>query len=127
MPTLEDVKRHKIVLAVDIDETICFTPVNRDYKQAVPILDRIEKVNEMYDAGCYIVYYTARGSLSDNDYYELTYNQLKSWNCKFHELNMLKIYYTEFWCDRSRDSEAVFADFSKHKEKLLKNYEKSIL
>ena len=45
-----------------------------------------------------IIYLTARGMgryknsfmLSQKEFYDFTYNQLKSWGCKFHELYMGK-------------------------------------
>ena len=34
---------------VDIDETICITPISRDYSEATPLKERIEKINKLYD------------------------------------------------------------------------------
>lgn len=87
---------------VDIDGTICDKPPHMhhdgDYSLSVPIQDRIEKINKLYDEGHKIVYLTARGMgrhgdsrmLAHKEFYNLTYNQLKSWGCKFHELHMGK-------------------------------------
>ena len=50
-----------MIIYVDIDETICRSPEDRDYTKAVPITDHIHKINELYDAGNTIVYWTARG------------------------------------------------------------------
>ena len=50
-----------MIIYVDIDETICRSPEDRDYAKAVPITDYIHKVNELYDAGNTIVCWTARG------------------------------------------------------------------
>ena len=71
---------------VDIDETICETPENRDYALSVPIRENIEKANKLYDEGWEVIYWTARGSISKTDYYQFTWDQLKSWGCKFHDL-----------------------------------------
>ena len=51
-----------MIIYVDIDETICRSPEDRDYTKAVPITDHIHKINERYDSGSKIVYWTARGT-----------------------------------------------------------------
>ena len=73
---------------VDIDETICFykTDKPRYYENAIPKQENIDKINKLYDEGWEIVYWTARGSISKVDRYELTRNQLETWGCKFHDL-----------------------------------------
>ena len=76
---------------IDIDGTICDNDGN--YEISIPKLDRIAKINALYDKGHTIKYFTARGMgrynsriLAHREFYDLTYNQLKSWGCKFHEL-----------------------------------------
>jgi len=71
---------------VDIDETICFYPSTRAYELAVPSKENIEKINALYDEGAHITYYTARGTVSKIDYYDLTKSQLDMWGCKYHKL-----------------------------------------
>ena len=73
---------------VDIDETICFYPQKRIYELAVPSKENIEKINSLYDEGAHITYYTARGSLTGANYYDLTKKQLDSWGCKYHDLSV---------------------------------------
>ena len=48
---------------VDIDGTICTPGPTEEmrYEQALPIQDRIDKINKLYDEGHTIVYLTARG------------------------------------------------------------------
>jgi hypothetical protein len=86
---------------IDIDGTICDKPKCRedgDYDTSVPKKERIEKINKLYDEGNEIIYLTARGmgrhknsrNLAHKEFYDLTFNQLKSWGCKFHELYMGK-------------------------------------
>lgn len=74
----------------DLDNTLCDTkkfPDGRwDYLGAKPFEKRIEKVNELYDQGHYIIIETARGSVSKKNWYEETKNQLLNFNLKFHEL-----------------------------------------
>ena len=85
------------VYVIDIDGTICDKPECRedgDYETSVPNLDRIEKINNLYDEGHTIKYFTARGmgrsldnpDLANEIFYELTKNQLDSWGCKYHKL-----------------------------------------
>ena len=42
---------------VDIDNTIC-TQTYGDYSKAKPYQDRINKINDLYDAGHKIIYFT---------------------------------------------------------------------
>ena len=90
------------VIYVDIDETICITPDNpRIYEKAKPIKENIEKINELYNRGNKIVYWTARGSLSGIDWYDLTEKQLYEWGAKYHTLRCDKPYYDEFYDDKA--------------------------
>lgn len=75
---------------VDIDETICYYKGERLYEEAIPVKTRIAKINELFEAGNYIVYWTARGIRSGVDYCELTTKQLTAWGCKFHEISVGK-------------------------------------
>ena len=95
---------------VDIDETICFYHgVNRlGYKDAVPDMDNITKINKLYDNGNHIKYYTARGTVSKIDYYDLTKNQLDNWGCKYHELSVgEKPDYDLLICDKTKRIEEL--------------------
>jgi uncharacterized HAD superfamily protein len=89
------------IYVIDIDGTICDKDVCREdgnYETSIPKKNRITKINELYDEGHIIKYFTARGMgrhkdsrvLAHKDMYDLTYNQLKSWGCKFHHLIMGK-------------------------------------
>ena len=71
---------------VDIDETICFYNNKREYPLAKPNLDNIKKINILYEQGHTITYWTARGTLSGIDWYNLTEQQLNEWGCKYHKL-----------------------------------------
>lgn len=82
---------------VDIDHTICDNQ-NSDYPNSVPHLDRIEKINKLYDAGHTIIYWTARGGSSGIDWTDLTITQLNKWGCKRHEIRMNKPSY-DVWVD----------------------------
>jgi len=89
------------VIYVDIDETICETSKDRKYENASPIYKNIEKINQLYDEGHTIVYWTARGSRKQIDWYDLTYKQLNEWGVKFHELRVDKPYYDLFIDDKT--------------------------
>ena len=66
-----------MIIYVDIDETICETPENRNYELSTPISQRIKEVNALYDRGHTIVYWTARGTGSGIDWRETTERQFK--------------------------------------------------
>ena len=78
----------------DIDGTICDKKKNDDYDKAYPFLERIRKINKLYDEGHYIVFFTARGmgrhnnnaALAIRDFYSLTEKQLQDWGAKHHQL-----------------------------------------
>jgi histidinol phosphatase-like enzyme len=95
------------VLYVDIDETICTTPKNRDYHEATPIKTNIDKINKLYDEGNTIVYWTSRGSRKQIDWYNLTKTQLISWGAKFNELRVDKPYYDTFIDDKTLRIEEI--------------------
>ena len=97
----------KKVIYVDIDETICTTSSSRNYELAVPIIDNIEKINKLYDDGNTIVYWTARGSRKQINWYDLTYSQLNEWGAKFHELRVDKPYYDLFIDDKTLRIEEI--------------------
>lgn len=92
---------------VDIDNTICKTRGN-DYITSTPYLDRIEKINSLYDQGNTIIYWTARGGTSGLDWTELTNRQLVSWGCKYHEIRMRKPSYDIWVDDKAINSEDFF-------------------
>ena len=48
----------KKIIYVDIDETICLTPLEgvRDYTKSIPIKENIEKINNLYEQGNIIIY-----------------------------------------------------------------------
>ena len=82
---------------IDIDGTICDT-TDSDYEHSVPHRDRIRMINDLYDQGHHIVYWTARGGSSGVDWSELTQQQLTQWGCRYHQLCMNKPVY-DVWVD----------------------------
>jgi len=74
-------------------------------------MERIEKINTLYDEGHTIVYWTARGSLTGIDWRELTEKQLKEWGVKYHDLKLDKPYYNLFIDDKNINSNNYFNGF----------------
>lgn len=92
---------------VDIDNTITITK-EMDYENSIPMFDRINIINKLYDKGNIITYWTGRGTVSGIDYYILTKNQLKKWGAKYHKLLLGKPAYDIFIDDKSFNSDKYF-------------------
>ncbi|HAI40938.1 MAG TPA: hypothetical protein DCM40_23930 [Maribacter sp.] len=97
-----------MVYYVDIDETICRYEGERNYPDAVPIKENIEKINSLYNEGHTVVYWTARGSVTKMDWRELTKQQLDTWGAKYTELKLGKPHYDLFICDKAINTEEYF-------------------
>ena len=99
----------KMNIFVDIDESICYYVDERDYNLALPMKDRIEKINKLYEEGNTITYWTARGSVTKIDWYDVTKKQLEEWGCKYHNLSVgKKPAYDLLICDKAINSEEFF-------------------
>lgn len=92
---------------VDIDNTITYTK-GMDYENAEPRMERIFKINQLYEKGRTITYWTARGTKSGIDFTELTQEQLNKWGAKYHKLLMGKPAFDLFIDDKSFNSETYF-------------------
>ena len=81
----------------DIDGTLC-TLTDGNYKDAKPIEERIERVNELANAGHTIILHTARGMgrfegnafKCHSEFYLSTERQLKKWGVMYDQLIMGK-------------------------------------
>ena len=101
---------------VDLDGTICtqyehpdFADQPVDYSMAEPIEERIEVINDLYDRGHHITYWTARGCKSGIDFTELTKDQLNRWGAKHHDLQVgNKPHFDMYICDKSYNAESWF-------------------
>lgn len=108
-------QKHKIIY-VDVDGTICDNPelpnfkdTSVDYAKAIPLQKRIRHINQLYDEGHTIVYWTARGCNSGIDHTELTKNQLLEWGAKYHRVEVgNKPHFDMYICDKSFNSESWF-------------------
>ena len=93
---------------VDIDETICFYDGERNYPDAKPNLENIKKINTLYEKGNEGTYWTARGSMTGIDWYEITRDQLNEWGCKHHYLSVgEKPHYDLLICDKTKRIEEI--------------------
>ena len=99
-----------MLIYVDIDETIFESPEDRDYTKAQPIKERIEKINKLFDEGNTIVYWTARGTMTGIDWYQVTQKQFDIWGVKYHDLKMGKPAYDLFIDDKNITSDTFFND-----------------
>ena len=102
-----------MIYYVDIDDTICISPKNDDgtsnYPNAVPMLDRIEKINKLYQSGHEVHYWTARGMNTGKDWKLLTYQQLTDWGCQYSSLKMKKPIYDKWIDDKAINDKDFFA------------------
>jgi hypothetical protein len=93
----------KLTYVIDLDHTLCDTQKkedgNWDYVGAKPFIDRILKINELYDKGNEIIIETARGCVSGKDWYETTFQQLQSWGLKFSKLRTGVKFAADFYVD----------------------------
>ena len=97
-----------MIIYVDIDETICDYMGERNYPDARPIVENIEKINNLYDDGNTIIYWTARGTVTGIDWREVTENQFREWGVKYHDLKFGKPAYDLFIDDKNINSETFF-------------------
>ena len=89
-------KKHKIIY-VDVDGTICENLEDMKEKQpdatyadAKPFHNRIKIINELFDEGHEIHYWTARGVHSGIDWTELTKTQLLKWGVKILQIHPIE-------------------------------------
>jgi len=110
-----------LTYCVDIDGTICDNVIcteYNNYETSTPKLSRIAEINKLYDQGHIIKYFTARGMgrhkdsrvLAQRDFYDITYNQLVSWGCKFHNLILGKPSADFYIDDKSINDKEFFKD-----------------
>lgn len=106
-----------MIYVFDIDGTICDN-TESDYENSTPLLDRIQRVNQLYDEGNTIIFQTARGmGRSDNSaafayakFFKLTESQLKQWGVKYHSLFLGKPAGDVYIDDKGIKDEDFFAN-----------------
>ena len=99
-----------MIIYIDIDETICLSPADRQYADAVPLTHNIAKANKLFEQGHTIIYWTARGTGSGIDWRKVTESQFRKWGVKFHELKFGKPIYDLFIDDKNMNT----ADWEKN-------------
>ena len=95
-------------ICFDIDNVLCSTNNSR-YRTSKPKIQAIKKINQLYDLGYKIIFFTSRfmGRTNDNSKkayslgFKLTTNQLKKWGVNYHKLIMGKPSYDLFIDDLS--------------------------
>ena len=119
LPIMDGMKK---IIYVDVDGCICttsydnknFKDIESSYIHVEPHLDRIERINRLFEEGHHIVYWTARGCKSGIDMTNLTRDQLQQWGAKYSDLQVgTKPHFDMYICDKSWNSESFF-----HRQKL---------
>lgn len=91
-----------MIIFVDIDDTICRSPRDLEgrsqYQNATPYPRRIQQINDLYDEGHEVHYWTSRGQTTGIDWTDITRKQLAGWGCKFTSIRMNKPMY-DWWID----------------------------
>ena len=90
---MSSTKKINKIICIDIDNVVCKTR-KKDYRNARPNKTSIQKINEMYDRGFVIKFFTGRYmgrskesiKLAKRRGYQMTTNQLKKWKIKYHKL-----------------------------------------
>jgi hypothetical protein len=100
-----DEKQYHRALVCDVDDTLSLT-TTRDWENAEPLWPAINRINELYDDGWYIILLTARGQLScqrdtakaDEKYRDKMEHWLKEHGVKYHILSFNK-YLASYYID----------------------------
>jgi len=86
-----------MIYCFDLDGTLCTHEKN--YREAKPITERIERVNKLYSDGNTIIIDTARGKTTKIDWSQITINQLTKWRVKYHSLRVGQKLTADFYID----------------------------
>ena len=98
-----------MIYCFDLDNTLCSWEKDGRYENAQPYLDRITVVNRLYEQGHKILIDTARGTLHNKDWSEVTEKQLKKWGVKYHLLRTgMKLYADRYIDDKAINSQEFF-------------------
>ncbi len=97
MKKIINIKKKKKTICFDIDNILCTTK-NSKYLSSKPKIQAIKKINQLYKEGYRIIFFTSRfmGRTNNNTKkayslgFQLTTNQLKKWQVKYHKLIMGK-------------------------------------
>lgn len=95
-----------MIYVIDLDKTLVDGP---NYLECKAIPGRVEKVNELFDAGHTIIIYTARGANTGLNWFHVTYNLLQRIGLRYTELRMGKFNY-DVWVDDKAINDKEFFD-----------------
>lgn len=70
----------------DIDGVIMTLVPDNDYRQAKPIPEAVDLINQLYRRGHRIIIFTARGYVTGKDWTQLTRSQLDECGLRYHQL-----------------------------------------
>ena len=77
-------------IVIDVDGVVASLVPDNDYTKAEPLVGTIAAINRLYDRGCRIIMFTARGSATGLDWTDLTRAQFSRWGLRYHELRFGK-------------------------------------
>ena len=99
-----------MIYCFDIDKTLCSQNTYSETTTylADPFLDRIKKVNKLYDEGHTIIIETARGSRTGLNWEPFTKKQLKKWGVKYHQLRTGVKIFADYYIDDKAISDIDF-------------------
>lgn len=92
---------------IDVDGTICNSTYG-EYEKAIPYTDRINYINQLYEQGHHITYWTARGANTGLDWWKFTEKQLQHWGCKYDVFRCDKPAYDVWVDDKAFDDRTFF-------------------
>lgn len=76
----------KLKICCDIDGVIASKTPGNDYSRARPMENNIRILNALYEKGCHIVLFTARGYKTGLEWQVVTAHQMDEWKVHYHEL-----------------------------------------
>lgn len=99
-----------MIYCFDIDGTICTQEPDSQtpYNEATPFMERVARINELYDQGHTILLQTARGTTTGIDWKEFTEQQLRGWGVKYNELIFGKLNADVFIDDKGVSADVFF-------------------
>ncbi len=121
-------KNKKIIICIDIDNTICKTFTN-NYKNSIPYKKKIKFVNNLHQQGYYIKLFTSRfmGRNKENKNqaktqgYIFTKKQLNGWGLNYNELIFGKPSFDIYIDDKNLEFKSSWPTILKKKLKLQRN------
>ena len=81
-----------MIIYIDIDDTICYKSNNNNYNEAKPNYNNIEKVNQLYLQDHTIVMWTARGTLTNINWFETRFIAFQC-SCKIVSASLKTVLY----------------------------------